>query len=156
VFGGNPCAHLSQSNLWESLCRFIKGTKPHRSLELSPLSVYVCVCVCVLVGGVYYIQYVNGDSVESLCRFIKGTKPRRSLELSPLSVYVCVCVCVQITNSIYHGVTRHVSIQVCVCSSGLLASSSFKLSLLGLFPQKPARGAMRFALRTVCRRRVKF
>jgi hypothetical protein len=94
-------------------------------------------------------MYVNGDSVQSLCRFIKDTKPHRSLELSPLCVYVCVCVCVQITNSMYHGVTRHVCMQVCVCNSGLLASSSFRLSLLGLFPQKPARGTIPVAIRTV-------
>jgi hypothetical protein len=53
-------------------------------------------------------------------------------------------------------VTWHVNMQVCVCSSGLLASSSFRLSLLGLFPQNPARGAIPFALRTVRRRRVQF
>jgi hypothetical protein len=29
----------------ESLCRFIKGTKPCRNLELSPLSVCICMCV---------------------------------------------------------------------------------------------------------------
>jgi hypothetical protein len=50
----------------------------------------------VVVGGVYYDVYVNGDSVESHCRFIKGTNPHRSLELSPLSLSLSV----QITNSI--------------------------------------------------------
>jgi hypothetical protein len=65
--------------------------------------------------------YVNGDSVESHCRFIKVTKPHRNLELSPLSLSLSVCVCVQITDSIYHDVTRRVNMQ------GLRRSNEYTL-----------------------------
>jgi hypothetical protein len=42
----------------ESRCRLIKGTKPRRSLELSPLALCVCVCVCIDNIYIYIYMYI--------------------------------------------------------------------------------------------------
>ena len=83
-------------------------------------------------------MYVNGDSVESFCR--------ASMKLRTLpSLSVCVCMCIQITNSIYHGVTRCVNMQVSVCDSDL-PESSRETNPVRFVLQMPTRGEIPFAL----------